>query len=159
MLLFYFYIEFGMFAKNKWPLLTSVFEFEPSKSYILTPLTSSQLGLNCRDKTCSDQEDVLSAHITMREGPPFWNFPVSVTSILNLYKNWYTEHLPYRNQDLKGCSPSTATAERLNCTQVSTLLPGLDKYKVGVQCIHIRIGISLVWGKRNRKLSKQKGWH
>ena len=67
-----------MFAKNKWPLVASIFKFE---SYILTLLTSSQLGLNFRDKACSDQEAVLGAHITIME---FWNFPVTVTSNLNL---------------------------------------------------------------------------
>ena len=114
-LLFYFYIEFGLFAKNKWLLVAFVFRFEPSKSYILTTLTSLQLGLNCIHKSCSDQEAVLSAHITMRNSPLFWSFPVTITSNLNLslYKYGCTEHLPYSNQDLGVYSPCAAIAERL----------------------------------------------
>ena len=65
------------------------------------PPTSSQLELNSRDKTCSDQEAVLSAILTMRKWPLFWNFPVTITSNLNLslYKYECTKHLLFCNQD------------------------------------------------------------
>ena len=33
-----FYIEFGLFGKNKWPLDEFVSYFDASKSHILTPL-------------------------------------------------------------------------------------------------------------------------
>ena len=101
-LLFYSYIEFGLFAKNKWPLVTSVFEFEPSKSYILTPLTSSQLPLNCRDKTCSDQEAVFNAHITIWRSGFYFEILLflSPQTILIPVKYGCIEHLSYSYQDL-----------------------------------------------------------
>ena len=76
-LLLFFHIEIGLFAKNKWPLVASVFKFEPSKPSIFTRLTSSHLELKCMEETGSDQEAVLSAHITFMERPLFWNFPVT----------------------------------------------------------------------------------
>ena len=71
------------------------------------------------DKTTFDQEAAFSAHITIREWPLIRNFPVTVTSNLNLtlYKYGCTEHLPYSNQDLGVQCPTPSKLDLYICEE------------------------------------------
>ena len=55
----------------------------------------------------------------MMEWPLFGNFPVTVTSNLNLtlYKYGCTEHLPYSNQDLEVQSPTPSKLDLYICEE------------------------------------------